>query len=778
MELSALLQQQALVGDFLGQTFAEAVLVFMGRGLAVQDAALLERLELALDGDAFAADEGLQLGPGELASEHGGDLYDTLGGGAQPVEPRSQDLVDGRRYADLRERARQSHLVLAAEQDAFLEQRPGKLFEVERIALGALDDRALEFDGQRPARDGARDLRRLVRAEAPQRQPGEGRLRPPLRLKVRSMGREDHHAVSPHTRDRDLDHLARRVVHPVEVLDHQHRRRPPGRGRRQPADGLDRALLDLVGGSVVQALAGDAEQLPEERHPGSERRLDGADLGNDLLERRCGRFARKDLEELPEHSRHRRVGERLAQRGAASLEEEVLFPLEPLAELVDEARLAAAGIADDRDHLRQPLRHAAEARDELGHLGVASDEPCQPARLGDRHRSADSARANHLEGGDRLALAFDLERSAVPSLEEAPYQSLRRLAHEHRSRLRQRLQAGGEIGGVADRGIVGLEIAADRADDDRSGVSTDPNEEIEVATAPGAIRKPCDGVANGECRRDRALRGVLVSDGRAEQRHEAVARQLVDDALDPVDLAEGELEVLVEKIVVLLGVEPLGDRGRPHQVAEENGHELPLSGGAASGVANLASELGGDVPRQTVVGRRGRRRGGRGLRGEGLSAIRAEAKLRTDLGAAASAPSRDGSPASGAEALALDQFAVAARAAHAKRFGRGVERVKKVEIGRRTGVVASRRRNERGRLESSLKTHFNRLPRVIRGRADSRYPTTKKRRRSAMRHTTPPRFHLLKKSLMRWAVGLFATLVALNAEAAGKPNIILILSKA
>src|SRR5205807_3476658 len=49
---------------------------------------------------------------------------------------------------------------------------------------------------------------------------------------------------------------------------------------------------------------------------------------------------------------------------------------------------------------------------------------------------------------------------------------------------------------------------------------------------------------------------------------------LVHDPLDTVDLAEGELQVLVEQVVVLLGVEPLGDRGRARQVAEEDGHLL------------------------------------------------------------------------------------------------------------------------------------------------------------------------------------------------------------
>ena len=62
-------------------------------------------------------------------------------------------------------------------------------------------------------------------------------------------------------------------------------------------------------------------------------------------------------------------------------------------------------------------------------------------------------------------------------------------------------------------------------------------------------------VADRERGAHRALGRVLVRDRRAEERHHAVARELVDDALEAVDLAEGELEVLVEEVAVLLGIE-------------------------------------------------------------------------------------------------------------------------------------------------------------------------------------------------------------------------------
>ena len=115
--------------------------------------------------------------------------------------------------------------------------------------------------------------------------------------------------------------------------------------------------------------------------------------------------------------------------------------------------------------------------------------------------------------------------------------------------------------------------------------------------------------------------------------------------------------------MVLLGVEPLGDRGRSNEVAEEDRDELPLPGDAAARIADLAREVGGNVSRQAVIdGRRRLWRGGRSARIEHVPAIGAEAKLRADLRTALRAAARHGGTAGVAELLALDQLALTARA--------------------------------------------------------------------------------------------------------------------
>ena len=58
----------------------------------------------------------------------------------------------------------------------------------------------------------------------------------------------------------------------------------------------------------------------------------------------------------------------------------------------------------------------------------------------------------------------------------------------------------------------------------------------------------------------RAPRVVLVRDGRAEQRHDPVAEELVDRALVAVHLGQHQLEGARHEAVDVLGVEPLGER--------------------------------------------------------------------------------------------------------------------------------------------------------------------------------------------------------------------------
>ncbi len=65
--------------------------------------------------------------------------------------------------------------------------------------------------------------------------------------------------------------------------------------------------------------------------------------------------------------------------------------------------------------------------------------------------------------------------------------------------------------------------------------------------------------------------------GRAEQRHEAIAQELVDGSLQAMDFRKRELEECVEQLVHGFRAKTLGELCRVRHVAEQHGHLLALA---------------------------------------------------------------------------------------------------------------------------------------------------------------------------------------------------------
>jgi hypothetical protein len=88
-------------------------------------------------------------------------------------------------------------------------------------------------------------------------------------------------------------------------------------------------------------------------------------------------------------------------------------------------------------------------------------------------------------------------------------------------------------------------------------------------------------------------RVILVGDGRAEERHDPVAHDLVDRALVAVDGLHHAFEHRVQELPRFLEV-PVGEEfHRALEVGEQNGHLLPLA---------LEGSLRGDDPLGEVLG--------------------------------------------------------------------------------------------------------------------------------------------------------------------------------
>ncbi len=156
------------------------------------------------------------------------------------------------------------------------------------------------------------------------------------------------------------------------------------------------------------------------------------------------------------------------------------------------------------------------------------------------------------------------------------------------------------------------------------------------------------------------LRVVLVSDRRAEERHDAVAGVLVHRAFEAVHTLGQDLEEALQDAVPLFGIELRGELHRALHVGEHHRHLLALSLERRLALQDLLREM----PRRIVGGRslgapHALRRAGRG------PALQTEPGRRRQLRTAASAGQGKGRPAIQTELGAIWILVSAAGAVHA-----------------------------------------------------------------------------------------------------------------
>ena len=378
----------------------------------------------------------------------------------------------------------------------------------------------------------------------------------------RAAGLELGVAVGPDDEHRDLrqplrqvlDQEQRRLVGPVQVLEDEHQRR------------VARGALDELGDAVQQVAA---LLLGRQRHRLGDVGVADAQLGHEL-----GDLGRVLAERLAQHlGRHlaRRlldvldggqVGRRALLVDAVAGEHAQTEPPRLGGRLLDEARLADAGLAAD-EHESRPRRRAraprraaaARAPGRVPTNGVRSAPGRTPVALGVRPRHLPEApgRVDALER--ELAAVFEL---AARRAEDAVH----RIGGEDRRARRHRLDALGDDQRLAVQAAVLVQhLAGVQADAQLQG-------ELRAAAVPA---------------RDGALDLLRAGDGatrRLERHHEPVAGVRDDDAALLVDLLAGQLGqlaldrrrgVVAEALVEERGADEVGREHGDGALGERDG---------------------------------------------------------------------------------------------------------------------------------------------------------------------------------------------------------------
>jgi hypothetical protein len=142
---------------------------------------------------------------------------------------------------------------------------------------------------------------------------------------------------------------------------------------------------------------------------------------------------------------------------------------------------------------------------------------------------------------------------------------------------RELLHAAGQVRRLAHGCVIHPQVAADRPDDDFTGIQPDADLWLDAVRAAHLLAV----AANGGLHVERGVAGahgvVLVGDGRAEQRHDAVAHHLVDGPFVPVDRVHHPLEHRVEQLARLLRVAVGEQFHRALEVREQDRDLLALT---------------------------------------------------------------------------------------------------------------------------------------------------------------------------------------------------------
>ena len=348
-----------------------------------------------------------------------------------------------------------------------------------------------------------------------------------------------------------------------------------GEAAHDLADRRERLLLHRLAAQLAQrgvrlGLERQAEQAGEERIGRLGVAGERAERGLQLEPHaRLGRVD-ADAEPVAQEVAHRPVREVLGVRAGAALEEADAIAEAP-ARLDDEPRLADARLAGDRDDRAAAVGDRLAGLVEHGELAAAADDRHDRAHLRGPARARDARGTQRALDPAQLDLAERLELDAVLHL------ALGLGPDDDAALGRQLLQTRRDVGGVAER-VVALGALVVVGQHDRAGVDRDAHGQIEAVAAAQLLAVGRDRGLDRERGAHGALGVVLVPDGRAEEREEAVAGELRDGAVEAPDLVRDQRHDLVEEELRALGPEPLADRRRADDVGEQHGHDALGSG--------------------------------------------------------------------------------------------------------------------------------------------------------------------------------------------------------
>ena len=310
-------------------------------------------------------------GEGDVPTDDGGSLEQTLLLRRQPVDAGGQHGLHRGRHLNARESLRQAIRPALADQGLGLGQGPDALLQKEGVPLGPLDQALLErLEAGVAPEEGLEQFLGTGRWQGVEPELGVVGLVPPAVLVVGAVVDEEEDPRGGEALDQAVEDGLRLGVDPVEVLHDHQQGLDLALPQQQTLDGVQHALAALgrIQGLPLRVLDRHVQEREEGRQGRPQRLIQREELVGDLLVHPSPIIGALNLEVGFEEVDDGQVGGRLpVGRHGPRLKDEPAFRVRRLGELIEEPGLAHARLPDDRHDLAMaragPLQGLAEGLD-------------------------------------------------------------------------------------------------------------------------------------------------------------------------------------------------------------------------------------------------------------------------------------------------------------------------------------------------------------------------------------------------------------------------------
>ena len=528
------LLQQATVGDLVRQGVLEGVLAFREEACLIEELGRLEVREATMQNLLRQFGNGLQQRQGYLDADDRRGLEQALLLRRQAVDACRQHYLHRGRHLDRGYRLGQAAGTRRTDERPRLQQGADALLQEEGIAGGAGNQELLQRH-----QAGVLAQQRLQEHlgtggwQGIEPQLGvEGFIAPAV-LVLRPIVDEQEEVGRGQAVHQAVDQGLRLGINPVQILKDQQQRLPLALTQQQTRQRGECALAPL--GWVKLPKRTVVWEGFQQRQQRWQRVLQGfiecQHLPGDLGPNGARVIAVVHMTIALEQVHDGEIGRGFAVGHGRTLQHPPTLRVVRVDELIHQAGLPYPGLTDHRHYLPVSGPRTLQGLHQHREFGVAADKAREPAGRGRLQAPPDAAGADQLKDIERRCQALDRHGSQRRDLDIPLSQTQHRLGQQDRAWHGHLLHAGRQVGGLAHRRVVHLEVAADGADDDFPRIEPDADLHRHAVAALHLGSILLHRGLHDQGRIAGPHRVVLMRQGSAKQRHNAIAHDLIDRAL-------------------------------------------------------------------------------------------------------------------------------------------------------------------------------------------------------------------------------------------------------